>query len=380
MVSFFVSDSPRGATAAVHAPIITAAREGWEESEFTVFDRCSPEGFPQSITNEQVIEDIQHKHGEIFNQYGPAPVNLLDSQQYETYAIISNTAQKKIILAKHSSSGEKVVIKIPEVQDADGVKRVFKEYLLQCQAYQALEDSACSVAQPLGLMALKDDRGQLTFCLVTRFCSYLPGGDGILTMFQAMKHVVEHPQVSIREFTGWALDMIKALQVLQRADIYHNDLSAYNILLQYYNNTFHPVFTSFGNSSRQDNHMLIQRGQTSYYNKAEHRSVFTAPELFETTEIHETSDLYAIGKVLQGVALQLRMRKLGDYLDVFLRKAAHLRPGHEDFHEDLTSHLDSDRPESPAVTGNNQPIPAHTLALCSNNEQRCIENMIVNEL
>ena len=308
------------AAAAPPPPATTTARDGWEEDKFKGSYKRLPSHPPfysYTLANNEILNIIRNDRDLInFTKKGRELPKLLSPKNYNIYAQLSYPSTDACLyLATERGTGRKVVMKVPnEATSAKKLREILKEYMFQSMAYQLLQDSVCTVPQVVGLIRMGiDDRSR--YCLVTCLCSYLPGGDAVLSLAGAVMHAAKNPGVGIREIVQVLLAIIRGLDTLQKADIYHTDVRSANICLQYYNNTFHPVFTSFSGCSRRINQEMVAAGKKVFYFKFAKEGGHIAPELFEQVEIHPTSVVHSLAWIVVHAAAILGLPGLQRYSD-----------------------------------------------------------------
>ena len=183
----------------------------------------------------------------------------------------------------------------------------------------------CKAPKPLGFIRQRPVPNEpYEYMMVSQYCPVLPGYYSSLTLVEALALHAKKPIIRKIEWRNICLSLIHATQLLQKNDIYHNDLVSCNILLEISDNRVEPVIIDFGAGTR---------GKTGnrrpMYGPLSAMQPSSTPELYRGPDPLPTSDLHSISYVILRICAFLNLPKLEDYILEYRLQKPEKRDGHK---------------------------------------------------
>ena len=177
--------------------------------------------------------------------------------------------------------GIKVAVKEMNKQSGSrsDAQRCKLEVLCEARVLHILGDHPC-LPLVLGICTK-----QQPFCLVLKFHGI---GEESLTLHKAAKHKLMNKAETNTVFQ----EICKALEYIHSKGYLHNDLKAYNVVLERQGDSFHPIIIDFGKSRAIEKAEGRKRCVNSEY---------IAPEVKNGNKESAASDVYSFGKMLEAV-------------------------------------------------------------------------------
>ena len=283
---------------------------------------------------------------------------LLPGNDFTFKRCIGENRFSKMIVAQRISDYRMCQIKIPkDFCDEEYTKKLLMEYVLQYQAYHTLihcrggYERYCMVPEPLGLIKIvipptPTADGQRYYCLVQEFVFVDPEEIEILTLRQAMVDHNKYNFFTLKEWRDIFIRLIQGVEILQKCDIYHMNLTADNILLRFHGGSTcnpEPFITNFLAGRRREDPDKPPGPIADKSLKGTPGTRHIAPENFELHEPLPTSDLYGISWMIMEVCKTLgNLPTLLTYIDRFRRQPCHQRQGFKSFKERVRLAFDKD--------------------------------------
>ena len=204
-------------------------------------------------TTDPLFRALINANKELKAYFGESVPKILNGAHYKVTSVVGRGSQGLVMLARNTADGKLYVIKMSNrLSNPNVVYRFLKEFMFQEHAHSVLQGT-CAVPEPKGFIRVEEGGG-IIYMMVSEFCSVIPDAEAALSMNQAIKEHMNHkPILSLTEWRDVCVSLIDAVNTLQSNDIYHIDLKTDNILLQFIDDTVHPVIIDFGISVRRNN-------------------------------------------------------------------------------------------------------------------------------
>ena len=269
------------------------------------------EGGEYDVRVLQIISNVRHLKSYFKDRAPP----ILNGEDYKVTAYVGKGKNAMILLAEERNSKDDVIIKIIFEEFTDyTLRKLLDEYMYQEQAYEVLKSNQCRTTKPLGFIRQKASADKPHFYMfVAKYCPVLPGYYSVLSCDEAVSLHGKKPICRKIEWRNIFLALIKGVEVLQKNDIYHNDLNRGNILLEVSDNRIDPVLIDFGNSSRGKTGRKVPRYKPLSKQESDVQFPYTARELFEQPDPLPTTDLYSLVTIILDVAKIIKLPTLENY-------------------------------------------------------------------
>ena len=201
----------------------------------------------------------------------------------------------ELILARELSTNKLVTIKVV----SEGLEDLLFEFTLQAKAHDLLGKYS---AKFIGFLQKKDrgKNGEIAYMPVMEFYPVTGDAKVSLTFDEAlMQHCEGNRMITGDEWIAICMTLLESARTLNAHNIYHIDLSDYNVLLTFdERNQVSPIIIDYGMSRNG------ARGMKSH--QVGHKSIFlpnpcaaimfphSAPELFEQNYPTPTTDLFTV--------------------------------------------------------------------------------------
>ena len=250
---------------------------------------------------------------------------ILNGENYRVIAHVCKGEDGGILLAKEG--GDKGDVFISTTDDEFDDNRIYRnlvEYMFHEQAYQVL-NGKCRTTKPLGFIRQKEGfYSPTSYKMVSQHCSVEPGPWSVFTFKELIYLHSTKAIIKQCEWKNTCLSLIKAVENLQKNDIYHNAISPGNILLEVSNTKIDPLIINFCNASR---------GKTGnrrpMYSPRSVMQSALAPELCGGPDPLPTSDLYSVTYVILEICMALKQSTLENQISRYQSSEPDKRDTHD---------------------------------------------------
>ena len=287
------------------------------------------------------LQSVVYQNPELHHYFQGAILPILSGTQYDAIADIGQGCNGRVILAKHITTKEKVVVKIPlDVEEnPDYMEEMLNEFMHQDRAYKVLKGAACTAPKPLGFIRMKSDSVALGYIYlsVLEFVPVLPNALCTLTMFQAtLEHEEERPVIDKEGWRTLIQDLIDATDLLQRNDIAHNDIKEDNVMVRFGRDSRpKAVLIDYGLSTKLSSIPTTGGAYLAATPGKDIHDSHNAPELFLQPNALPTSDLYSVAKLIKSIGISTKVKELETVGIQYCKMPMHYRKGHQALRQDV---------------------------------------------
>ena len=298
--------------------------------------------FPKDeLVRDPIFRTIIGRDDELKEFFGIRIPRIINGANYEVKAEAGTGTFSRVIIAKHKTKHELVVVKMPKtfrVQSEDDLGAMLMEYMYQAKAYRALKGKSCRAPNPRGFIRWRSGQGEaVMYMMVSSFCSVVSQGMIHLSMDKAIReHRAGRPILTTTDWREVCLALIDGLQTFNSGGMCHNDIKNDNIMLHRVDNTFQPMLIDFGSCRSLTRRYSAKVFESQRGQNTEALFPHTAPELFHHKNPLPTSDLYGMAHTLATLGHSLKLSSLQTMAENYKKQSPTERKEHSFLHSQVT--------------------------------------------
>ena len=235
----------------------------------------------------------------------------------------------QIYLAQYSRDNSQVIIKLHKRPDT------LKHILHECSIGSVVSQMGCS-PKFIGLLKMSREGYHKMnpkfnrFASVFEFVPVLPSERVSMSLKEAIiEGENNNPLLTRDQWYEAAYQMVDITDTLSKEDVYHGDIQASNILVQFVNDEFSVKLIDFGLSV--DKHTVRKNKDKPMMTAAQlEKSSQYDPELQRCTRPLPTSDLYSVMRTFEKVGQKLKIKPLSALGKTYTSLPIEERFGHEE--------------------------------------------------